>query len=437
MHPHPTPTLAALVVALGLGACGAAGPQVLVRGGTVLTITQGVIEGGAVLIEGGRIAAVGTAAEVRARADAKIIDAQGRWVMPGIVDNHSHMGVYAWPGVQAHSDGNEATSPVTSEVRVMDGLNFADPAFDWAVAGGVTTAHILHGSANVIGGQDAILKLRRDRSPRGMAFPDAPPGIKFASGENPKRVYGERNASPSTRMGNFMVVREALTKAREYAAKHARWETKDEEAKADGKPPERNLRLEALAEVLAGERRVYIHCYRADELLNYLALAKEFGFKIASFEHVLEGYKVADALAAHGVGASTFADWWGYKVEAFDAIPYNAAMMTRRGVRVAIKSDSAVYVQFLNQEAAKTMKYGGLTRDEALALITINPATIMGIEARVGSLEVGKDGDLSIWDRDPTSVYAKTVMTLIDGEVIFDRDRDGHPWAPAPAGGPR
>jgi len=431
MTDHPTPAFVAALVALALVACGAAGPQVLISGGTVLTVTHGTIEDGAVLLESGRIKAVGKASEIKADKGAQIIDATGRWVMPGIVDNHSHMGVYAWPHVQAHSDGNEATGPVTAEVRVLDGLNFADPAFDWAVAAGVTTVHVLHGSANIIGGQDATLKIRLDRSLDGMVFKGAPPGIKFASGENPKRVYGERKTSPSTRMGNFMVFRQALIKAREYAEKHRKWADKSDEDKAKGKPPARDLRLETLAEVLAGKRRVYIHCYRADELLNYIALSKEFGFTIASFEHVLEGYKVADQLAAAGVGASTFADWWGYKVEAFDAIPYNAAMMVRRGVRVAIKSDSAIYVQFLNQEAAKTMKYGGLSHDEALALITINPAVIMGVDKRVGSLEVGKDGDLSIWDKDPMSVYARNMITIVDGVVVYDRKRDGHPWATA------
>ena len=241
-------------------------------------------------------------------------------------------------------------------------------------------------------------------------------------------MYGDRKSLPSTRMGSFFVLRKALVRAKEYTAKRGRWERKSAEDKAKGKPPKRDLRLEALAEVLAGERRVYIHCYRADELLNYLKLSKELGFRIASFEHVLEGYKVADALAAYGVGASTFADWWGYKVEAFDAIPYNAALMTRKGVRVAIKSDSSVYVQFLNQEAAKTMKYGGLSRTEALKTITLNPAWMMGLDDRIGSLEPGKDGDLSIWDSDPLSVYSKNVMTVVDGEVVYDRRKDGPPW---------
>lgn len=425
-----------MIAALGLGACGAAGPQLLIRGGTVLTVTDGVIEDGAVLIEAGRIKAVGPSSEVSGRKDATVIEAKGRWVMPGIIDNHSHMGVAAWPHVAAHSDVNEATGPVTSEVRVLDGLNFADPAFDWAVAGGVTTVHVLHGSANVIGGQDAVLKLRDDRTPKGMLFAGAPPGIKFASGENPKRVYGERNASPSSRMGSFMLFRQALIQAQEYAAERKAWEARSDDDRAKGKPPARDLRLEALAEVLAGKRRVYIHCYRADELLNYIALAKEFSFQIASFEHVLEGYKVAPALAEAGVGASTFADWWGYKVEAYDAIPYNAAIMTQAGVRVAIKSDSAVYVQFLNQEAAKTMKYGGLTRQQALATITINPATILGIEGRVGSLTPGKDADVSIWDKDPLSVYSRNMVTIIDGAVVYDRERDGPPWQPTQSARP-
>ena len=380
------------------------------------------------VIQDGRILAVGKAADLVPREGAKIIDATGRWVMPGIVDQHSHMGVYAWPHVKAHSDGNEATEPVTAEVRVIDAINYQDPAFNYAVAAGVTTVHILPGSANVIGGQDAVIKLRRERTAEGMLLKGAIPGIKFASGENPKRVYGERKQLPSTRMGNFHVVRKALIEAREHLDAKARWDRLSDDDKLKSAPPKRDLRLEALGEVLEGKRRVYIHCYRADELLNYLAIAKELGFKISSFEHVLEGYKVADHLAKAGVGAATFADWWGYKVEAFDAIPFNAAMMTRKGVRVAIKSDSSVYVQFLNQEAAKTMKYGGLSRDEALALITTNPAWIMGLDSRIGSLEPGKDADVSIWDGDPLSVYSKNVMTLVDGQVVYDRQRDGAPW---------
>jgi imidazolonepropionase-like amidohydrolase len=268
------------------------------------------------------------------------------------------------------------------------------------LAGGVTSANILHGSANSIGGQTLVIKLRWGQAASKLPFEGAMPGIKFALGENPKRsnfsVRGQPQRYPATRMGVEETIRGAFS----------------------------DLKLEPLVEVLEGKRYVHSHCYREDEILMLLRVAKEFGFKVRTFQHVLEGYKVADELAAAGVGASTFSDWWAYKVEAYDAIPYNAALMTRRGVIVSINSDSAEEATHLNQEAAKSMKYGGLSHDEALKMVTLNPAIQLGIDKRVGTIDVGKDADLAIYNHDPLSAYAVVQKALIDGRVYFDREKD-------------
>ncbi len=296
------------------------------------------------------------------------------------------------------------------------------------LAGGVTAANILHGSANAIGGQTLVIKLRWGQPAAKLPFEGALPGIKFALGENPKRsnfsIPGQPKRYPATRMGVEETIRGAFSEARDY--KKA-WDDHNKRSAAGEKnliPPRRDLRLEPLVEVLEGKRYVHSHCYREDEILMLLRVAKEFGFKVRTFQHVLEGYKVADELAAAGVGASTFSDWWAYKVEAYDAIPYNAALMTRRGVIVSINSDDAEEATHLNQEAAKSMKYGGLSHDEALKMVTLNPAMQLGIDKRVGTIDVGKDADLAIYNRDPLSGYAVVQKTLIDGRVYFDRQRD-------------
>jgi len=342
-------------------------------------------------------------------------------VIPGLVDTHSHVGVYPRPRVVANSDGNEGTGPVQSLVRAMDSIHPRDPGIRQAVAGGVTTANILHGSANPIGGKCAVVKLRWGKTAEQMLFQGAKPGIKFALGENPKREG--KAIHPGSRQGVNDVIRDAFLRAKAY---QAHWRTYESE-KARGKrtvPPRRDLELEPLVEILEGERLVHAHCYRADEILALIRLADEIGFKIRTLQHVLEGYKVAREIAAHGAGASTFSDWWAYKMEAYDAIPYNAAMMTRAGVLVSINSDSAEEIRHLPQEAAKAIKWGGLSRDEALALVTLNPAKQLMIDDRVGSIEAGKDADLAIWDGDPLSVYSKVLTTFVDGEIYFDIDRD-------------
>jgi imidazolonepropionase-like amidohydrolase len=393
-------------------------PVILIQNATILTVSHGTIEHGSILIKDGKIAEVGLS--IKAPKDAQVIDAGGQFVMPGIIDCHSHIAV----------DGNvnEGSVAVSSIANIADVLNPDDISIYRDLAGGVTTANILHGSANPIGGQTVVIKLRWGQPATKLPFEGALPGIKFALGENPKHSnFGARGSAaryPATRMGVEETIRGAFAEARDYKSA---WDVYNKRAAAGEKNlilPRRDLRLEPLVEVLEGKRYVHSHCYREDEILMLLRVAKEFGFKVRTFQHVLEGYKVADELAAAGVGASTFSDWWAYKVEAYEAIPYNAALMTRRGVIVSINSDDAEEATHLNQEAAKSIKFGGLSHDEALKLVTINPAMQLGIDKRVGSIDPGKDADLAIYNHDPLSAYAVVQKTLIDGRVYFDRQRD-------------
>jgi imidazolonepropionase-like amidohydrolase len=400
------------------GTAESAPETLLIRNATLLTVTHGTIEKGDILIKDGKIAAVGSA--VKAPADAQVIDATGQFVMPGIIDCHSHIAV----------DGsvNEGSIFVSSMVNIADVLDSDDISIYRDLAGGVTTANVLHGSANPIGGQTLVIKLRWGQPAAKLPFEGALPGIKFALGENPKRSNfrgaGLPDRYPATRMGVEETIRGAFTEARDYKKT---WDDYNKKVTAGEKnlvPPRRDLKLDPLVEVLEGKRYVHAHCYREDEILMLLRVAKEFGFHVQTFQHVLEGYKVADEIAAAGTGASTFSDWWSYKVEAYEAIPYNAAFMTRRGVIVSINSDDAAEATHLNQEAAKSIRYGGLTHDEALKMVTLNPAIQLGIEKRVGSIDVGKDADLVIYNQDPMSAYAVVQKTLIDGRVYFDRERD-------------
>jgi imidazolonepropionase-like amidohydrolase len=348
-----------------------------------------------------------------------VIDGSGKIVMPGIIDCHSHSMLDAI---------NEGTISVSSMARTRDALNPTDIDLYRGLAGGVTTLNLLHGSANAIGGLNTVVKIKYGRPVDEFLFPGAMPGIKFALGENPKRsnspnLPGVQRRYPNTRMGVAEVIRDAFTRARDY--KKA-WD----EYRAAGRSeknliqPRRDLQLEPLVEVLEGKRYIHAHCYRADEILMLINLANEFGFKVRTFQHVLEGYKVAKEIAQHGAGGSLFADFWGYKIEAYDAIPYAAAIMTRAGVVVSLNSDSDERARRLNIEAAKAMRYGGLSEEEALKLVTINPAIQLGIQNRVGSIEVGKDADLAIWNGHPLSVYSRVDTTFVDGEVFFDRQQD-------------
>jgi imidazolonepropionase-like amidohydrolase len=387
---------------------------VALRGGTVFTVTKGTIPNGTVVLKDGRITAVG--ANIPIPAGAAIVDTTGQFVTPGLIDAHSHI---------ANDAINEGGTTVSSMTGMEDVLDATDINIYRDLAGGLTTANVLHGSANPIGGKNQVIKLRWGRTRADdIKFEGAMPGIKFALGENPKDMptggaqTGPRRY-PMTRMGVEFVIRDAFTRAKAYQKAWRDYEKK--KGSADAMPPRRDLQLEPLVEILEGKRLVHAHCYRADEILMLIRLAEEMGFKIATFQHVLEGYMVAKEIAAHGAGASTFSDWWAYKVEAVDAIPHNAAIMTRKGVLVSINSDSAEHARRLNTEAAKTIKWGGLSEDEALALVTINPAKQLRIDSRVGSLEPGKDADVVIWNRHPLSAYAIAERVYIDGVVYYDR----------------
>ena len=393
----------------------ATGNEVVIKNALVMTATHGNIPNGTVYIKDGKIVAVGK--DVSPPASATVIDAGGKYLTPGIIDSHSHIAL--------DDDVNEATSPVTPHMMMIDAFDYQDKAIYRGLAGGVTTSLLLHGSANMIGGQAVVIKHKYGLNRDAMLFPGAPRSIKFASGENPKRVYGGRDQLPSTRMGNFAVQREALVQAQDYMREWDAYQAKVKDGDKDATPPKRDLKLEALADVLRGKLFVQIHCYRADEMLTEIAMAKEFGYKLRAFHHALEAYKVADQLAAAGVGIATFSDWWGFKQEAWDAIPWNAVMAMRKGVRVAIKSDSEDFARRLNQEAGKTIHYGGATEEEALRMITLNAAWIIGVDDRVGSIDVGKDADLVIWDGYPLSSYGVPSKVFIDGDIYFDRSLPG------------
>jgi imidazolonepropionase-like amidohydrolase len=401
----------------------AAGPgATLIKNATVLTVTKGTLQNTDVLIQNGKIAQVGQ--NLVAPAGATVIDATGKFLSPGIIDPHTHL----------MSDAiNEGSLSVTSMVRIEDVLNPTAVNIYRALAGGVTTVNILHGSANTIGGLNATVKLKYGENADDMLFPGAPPGIKFALGENVTRknsnqiaIPGQPNARryPVSRMGQEEVLRDAFTRARDYKSTLDEYKARVAKGEKNLVSPRRDLELEPLVEVLEGKRLVHAHSYRADEMLMLLNLADDFGFKIKTLQHGLEGYKIASEIASHGAGLSSFADSWSYKIEAYDAIPYNVAILLRHGVVTTINSDSDERMRRLNIDAAKLMRYGGLTEDEAMATITINGAKQLGVQDKVGSIEVGKDADLALWNNHPLSVYANVDKTFVDGEVFFDRQKD-------------
>ena len=397
-------------------------PPVVIRNATIMTATGQEIQGGSILFRDGRIVSVGTT--VDAPADAVVVDGTGKWVTPGVIDTHSHIGVYPAPGTWAESDGNEATNPVTAEVWAEHSVWPQDPQIPLAIAGGVTTIQALPGSANLIGGRSAILKLVPARSVQEMKFPGAHYGLKMACGENPKRVY--QNRGPSTRMGNMAGYRAAFIQAEQYRRRWDKW-NKDH----SGDAPTRDLKLESLAEVLRGNIFVQNHCYRADEMMQMLDLAHEFGFKIRSFHHAVEAYKIADVLAREGTAVSVWADWWGFKEEAMDGIYENAALVQQAGGIPVIHSDDASGIQRLNQEAAKAMYHGRragiqVTRDQALRWFTANPAWVLGLDSIVGTLEPGEMADIVVWSADPLSVYARAMQVYNDGWLVYDRNDPAH-----------
>jgi imidazolonepropionase-like amidohydrolase len=396
----------------------------LIKNATIMTAAGPSIQNGSVLLRDGKIAAVGTA--IDAPGDAVVIDGTGKYVTPGIIDVHSHVGVYPAPGGDANSDGNEATNPVTANVWAEHSVWPQDPQLPRVLAGGVTTMQVLPGSANLIGGRSVVIKVVPSRTVQGMKFPGAKYGLKMACGENPKRVYQTRG--PSTRMGNVAGYRAAWIQAESYRRKWDAWN-----ATHKGDPPARDLGLETLAEVLRGNILVHNHCYRADEMAQMLDIAKEFGYTIRAFHHAVEAYKIADLLRENGTGAAEWADWGGFKMEANDSIKANLAITDARGARAMIHSDDASGAQRLNQEVAKAMYAGRavgimVTEDQAIKWLTINPAWALGLDDRIGSIEVGKNADIVLWSGNPFSIYTRAEKVWIDGAMLFDRFDTSERW---------
>ena len=406
-------TATAIVVAGSLFAFAQKGGDVLIKNATVMTAAKGKLDNTDVLVSNGKIARVGK--NLSAPANVRIIDGTGKYVTPGIIDAHSHSMLDAI---------NEGSLAVSSMTNVRDVLDPKDITIYRALAGGVTSGLLLHGSANPIGGQSTTVKFKWGHPVEDFPIAGAPPGIKFALGENVKRSNfnpqaGQVPRYPRTRMGTMEVIRDAFMRARDY--KQA-WD--DFKAKKTNLPPRRDLELEPLVEILEGKRFVHAHGYRSDEHYNLLQLADEFGFRIATLQHALEAYKIAPEIAKRGTGASIFADSWSYKLEAYDSIPYNGYILWKNGVVVSINSDSDERMRRLNLDAAKMEKYGGVPEEEALKMITLNPAKQLGIDKRTGSLEQGKDGDIVVWSGHPFSPYSRVEATIIEGEVYFDRVKD-------------
>lgn len=458
----------------------AKGPPVVIRNATLLTAAGPAIARGTVVIEGGKIAKIGPG-DLPLPVGAVVVDGTGKFVTPGIIDTHSHLGVYPWPDVGAHADGNEMTDPVFPGAQSADAFWPQDPGIERAVAGGVTTIQVLPGSGNLVGGRAITIKLRPGRSAREMHVAGARDGLKMACGENPKRVYGEGKRTPMSRMGNLALQRSAFLKAQKLARDWAKWRDgeakrqstfadkraehqakvaerarRDRECRDDGEPsscaklredwaktplvapetpdlvppPDRDPGLETLVGAMEGRVLVHVHCYRADDMLAMLALSDDMGFSVRSFHHALEAYKIRDELAKRHVAVSTWADWWGFKMEAYDGIPENAALVHEAGGRAIIHSDSAEGIQRLNQEAAKALASGRragviASDDDAIRWMTINPAWALGIDETTGSLEAGKDADVVVWDKSPLSVYASAELVFVDGVLRWSRREAG------------
>ena len=411
----------------------------VIRNATIMTAAGPTIRGGSILLRDGKVVAVG--ASVDAPADAIVVDGTGKYVTPGIIDTHSHLGVYPAPGVDALQDGNEMTNPSTPNVWAEHSVFPQDPQFPRALASGITTIQVLPGSANLIGGRSVVLKMVPSPTVRGMKFPGAKYGLKHACGENPKRVYQARG--PSTRMGNVAGWRAQYLQAESYRRRWDKWL-----ADRKGDPPARDLAMETLAEVLRGNILVQWHCYTAADMEGAMEVADEFGFRIRSFHHGVEAYKLADILAAKGISASLWSDWGGFKIEAMDGVRANLALVHNAGARAIVHSDDASGMQRLNQDVAKSLSEArtlGITisDDEAIKWITINPAWALALDDRIGSLEAGKNADVVLWDKYPFSVYAKPEKVWIDGGLAFDRLDPSQRWrtdfelgfVPEPAGG--
>lgn len=391
--------------------------SVLIKDGTVLTITNGTIQNGDVLIEDGIITQIGE--DVDAPGEVDVVDASGKYVMPGIIDPHSHI---------AGVDINEATNPVTAEVKMGNSINPNDIAIYHALAGGVTSIHLLHGSANVIGGESETLKLRYGQDQEGLKFKDAPRTIKFALGENPTRVHGQGSGiQPRTRMGVEQVIRRTFDAAMDYRRNREAYLQAKASYNGEGAPPKpvaKNLRMETIADIIEGDILVHCHSYRADEILMLMRVFNDYGIENYTFTHANEAFKVAPELRENGAYASVFSDWWAYKFEVYYSTAYNASILNANGVVTSINSDSDELIRHLNHEAAKTIRYGNTSKNDALKMITLNPAIQLGIDDKVGSLEEGKHGDISIWSKHPLSIYTINQMTFVDGVKYFDKEED-------------
>jgi len=404
------------ILILSMSAIAAAGKdETLLKNGNIITISGSDIKGGDILIKGTRIEKIGK--NIKAGPEALVIDLNGKWVMPGIIDSHSHIALEGGVG-----GANEGGNLITAEVDVKDILNSEDYNIFLALAGGVTAIHTMHGSANPIGGRGIALKLRWGSTAPEMIFKGAPETIKWALGENPKQssFSAGKPRYPKTRMGVEASIRAIFEEARDYVKA---WDdyNKKKDNKVKPLPPKKDLRLEVIADVLRGKYLIRCHAYEAEEMLSIMKLCKEYGVKLAVFEHGLEGYRITNELIKYGVGVSTFADFWGYKWEAFKTMPHSAALMAKRGVLIALNSDDAERMRRLYLDAAKTMRFGGLSENEALRLITINPAKMLGVDKWVGTLEPGKDADIAVFNRHPLDPYTLCEMTMVDGKVLFDR----------------
>ncbi|MGD8538242.1 MAG: amidohydrolase family protein, partial [Candidatus Aminicenantes bacterium] len=392
--------------------------DLLIKNGTILTVTKGTIPNGDILIKNGLIEEIGQ--NIQAPEDVPVVDATGKYVIPGLIDSHSHIGL---------SGTNESAETISSEVKMRDVLNAEDTSIYTAITGGVTMTHTMHGSGNPIGGENVVIKTKWGKTSEEMLVPEAYRTLKFALGENPKQSNRQGQTTtlryPQTRMGVNAIIRREFLKAKNYMEQWHRYEITKKAKKSSHPliPPRKDLKMEALADMLRGDMYARCHTYRADETLEFIKLSKEFGFKIICFEHAWEAYKIAKEIVAENIGISIFADNWAYKVEAAEGIAYNAGYCAKQGIVVSINSDSGERIRRLFNDAAKTIKYGELTEDEALKLVTINPAIQLGVDRIVGSLEVGKHADIAIFNEHPMSAYARCDMTIIEGEIYFDRDR--------------
>lgn len=464
-------------VADGYEPARAAPPPVMIRNATLMLATGKTLARGSILMANGKIAAV-VEGDATPPPGVVVVDGAGKFVTPGIIDTHSHLGVYPMIAAAGHDDGNEMTDPTTPQAQSVDAFWPQDPGIERASAGGVTAIQVLPGSGNLIGGRAFTVKLRPALSARQMHVKGAPDGLKMACGENPKRYYGNQKRAPMSRMGNLALQRGAFLKAKKLARQWSEWKDAESlrliktekkrasyEAKRDERaqreawckanegqgstcsawrkqwsddaleepepippqpPPERDPGAETLVAAMEGRVLVHVHCYRADDMMNMLALADEVGFKVRSFHHALEAYKIRGELAKRGVAASTWADWWGFKMEALDGIPENAALLEEAGARAIIHSDSEEGIQRLNQEAGKALASGraaglALGEEQAIRWITANPAWALGIDGRTGTLEIGKDADVVLWSRNPFSVYAVAEGVWVDGEIVHRR----------------